>query len=126
MDSRRLSKIARLIQKDLSELFQRSTQEMPGVIVSVTQVKPTPDLAFCRIYLSIFPSDRADEILAHYNKQRTTIRYDLGRSLGSQLRTIPELQFLLDDSLDYIDRIDALLATDKHKHPPHTSGDKDN
>lgn len=82
---------------------------MRGVMVSVTRTKISPDLSVCTAYLSIFPSEKADELLQNINNNLATIRYDLGQKVRNQLRIIPELRFFLDDSLDYIEHIDELL-----------------
>ena len=78
-------------------------------MISVTRVKISPDLSICAAYLSIFPSEKGEELLRNINSNNTTIRYDLGQKVRNQLRIIPELRFFLDDSLDYIDHIDDLL-----------------
>ena len=82
---------------------------MRGVMISVTRAKISPDLSVCTAYLSIFPSERGEELLQNINNNVATIRYDLGQKVRNQLRIIPELRFFIDDSLDYIDRIDTLL-----------------
>ena len=109
MQETRQNRIARLLQKELASIFQSETRAMHGVLVSVTRVKVSPDLSICTAYLSIFPSDKAEELLTNINKNEKTIRYDLGQRLHNQLRIIPELRFFIDDSLDYIERIDELL-----------------
>lgn len=78
-------------------------------MVSVTKVRISPDLSICTAYLSVFPSERGEEILKNINASEKTIRYDLGKKVRNQLRIIPELRFFLDDSLDYLERIDELL-----------------
>ena len=78
-------------------------------MISVTRVKISPDLSICTAYLSIFPSEKGEELLRNINSNNTTIRYDLGQKVRNQLRIIPELRFFLDDSLDYIEHIDDLL-----------------
>ena len=83
---------------------------MHGVMVSVTRVKVSPDLSVCTAYLSIFPSERGEELLANIKANDKTIRYELGTRVRNQLRIIPELRFFIDDSLDYLDRIDELLG----------------
>lgn len=111
MQERRLSKVARLIQKELAELFRKDTQAYAqGILISVTKVRPTSDLSSCRIYLSIFPSNKAEPILEEIRTDKSRIRGTLGRNLAGQLRVIPDLSFFLDDSLDYIDHIDHLLG----------------
>lgn len=110
MDNRRINKIARLIQKALSSHFQRATQSIPGTLITVTRVTPSPDLSTCKVYLSIFPSERAQELIEATQKNSAQVRYVLGQELGSQLRVIPSLIFILDDTLDYLENIDRLLA----------------
>ena len=109
METTRQQKIARLIQKELSDIFQRQTQGTHGVLVSVSAVRISPDLSIARGYLSIFPSERAEEILNNINANTRQVRYELGQRVRHQLRIIPELKFFVDDSLDYAERIDELL-----------------
>ncbi len=109
MQETRQNKIARLYQKELSLIFQGQTRMMHGVMVSVTRTKVSPDLGICTAYLSVFPSEKGAEILENVNANVKTIRYELGTRVGKQVRIIPELRFFIDDSLDYIDRIDELL-----------------
>lgn len=109
MESTRQSKISRLIQKELSEIFLLEAKSMNGVLVSVTSTRISPDLSIARVYISVFPSDRSDEIVKNLNKNMRSIRFELGNRLRHQLRIIPELKFFLDDSLDYLERIDELL-----------------
>lgn len=82
---------------------------MHGVMVSVTRCRISPDLSVCTAYLSIFPSERGEELLANVNNNVKSIRYELGTRVRNQLRIIPELRFFIDDSLDYIEHIDELL-----------------
>ena len=91
-------------------IFQEQTRAMHGVMVSVTRVKVSPDLSICTAYLSIFPSERGEEILHNIETNNKSVRYTLGQRVRNQLRIIPELRFFIDDSLDYIDRIDELLG----------------
>lgn len=109
MQETRQNRIARLLQKELASIFQSETRALHGILVSVTRVKVSPDLSICTAYLSIFPSDKAEELLTNINKNEKTIRYNLGQRVHNQLRIIPELRFFIDDSLDYIERIDELL-----------------
>ena len=109
MDSTRQNKVARLIQKELSELFMEQTRQMRGVIVSVSQCRISPDMSVCRVYLSVFPSERAQEIVGNITANQRQLRYDLGTRMRHQLRIIPELKFFVDDSLDYAEHIDELL-----------------
>ncbi len=82
---------------------------MRGVMVSVTRCRISPDLSICTAYLSVFPSEKGEEIIHNVNANEKTIRYELGTRVRHQLRIIPELRFFIDDSLDYIDHIDELL-----------------
>lgn len=109
MQETRQNKIARLLQKELSVIFQEQTRSLHGVMVSVTRVKVSPDLSICTAYLSIFPSEKAEELIQNITKNEKQVRYELGTRVRYQLRIIPELRFFIDDSLDYIDRIDELL-----------------
>lgn len=113
METTRQAKIARLLQKELSEIFRQQTAKTHGVIVSVSNVRVSPDLSIARAYLSVFPSDKAEAMLASINNSAKTIRYELAQRVRYQLRKTPELSFYLDDSLDYIEHIDSLLGTDK-------------
>ena len=109
MQETRQNRIARLLQKELSLIFQSQTRMMRGVMVSVTRCRISPDLSVCTAYLSIFPSERGEEMLKNIQSNEKTIRYELGTRVRYQLRVIPELRFFIDDSLDYIEHIDELL-----------------
>lgn len=110
MESTRQAKISRLIQKELSEIFRQQTAKTHGILVSVSQVRVSPDLSIARAYLSVFPPEKGAEMLENINRQAKTIRYELAQKVRFQLRKTPELTFHLDDSLDYIENIDRLLA----------------
>ena len=110
METTRQNKIARLLQKELSDMFQRQTAAMPGVLVSVSKCRVSPDMSVCRGYLSVFPSERAEEIVGNINANVNSVRFELGKRVRMQLRIIPELKFFVDDSLDYDERIGELLA----------------
>ena len=105
-----MSRINRLIQKEVSDLFRIQTQSIPGTLITVTSVTVSPDLSIARVRLSIFPSEKAVELLESIRSSAKTIRYDLGLRVGKQLRKLPELTFFIDDSLDYLERIDSLLG----------------
>ena len=109
METTRQNKIARLLQKELSEIFLLQTKAMPGVLVSVSAVRISPDMSIARVYLSVFPSDKSEEMVKNINNNMKSIRFELGTRVRHQLRNIPELKFFVDDSLDYIEKIDALL-----------------
>lgn len=112
MESTRQAKIARLLQKELSEILRVQTAKTHGILVSVSAVRVSPDLSIAKAYLSIFPSEKGNEILENIKRNAKTIRYELAGKVRFQLRKTPELAFYLDDSLDYIENIDNLLKTD--------------
>jgi ribosome-binding factor A len=112
MDSTRQQKVSRLIQKDLSNIFQVEGRGMyANAMVTVTQVRVSPDLAVAKIYLSIFAagSINKNDILEKIKLHSSAIRKNLGIRIGKQVRVIPELEFFIDDSLDYIENIENLL-----------------
>ncbi|MDY3978527.1 MAG: 30S ribosome-binding factor RbfA [Tidjanibacter sp.] len=109
-ESTRQLKVAKQIQKDISELFLKECADLVrGVIVSVTSVRVSPDLEYARVYLSIFPFERNTEIMAVIEQNAWRLRKLLGGRMRNQVRVVPELTFFLDDSLEYIDNIDNLL-----------------
>ncbi len=110
METTRQLKIARLIQKELAQYFLGNSHLAGhGSMISVTQVRMSPDLSQARSYISVFPSSKAEEVVKLLEEQTKMIRYDLGKKIGKQVRIIPELRFYVDDSLDYVDRISELL-----------------
>lgn len=108
--STRQNKISRLIHREMADILLRLNKtKFTGKLISVTVVRVTKDLGIARTYLSIFPSEFADEILKEIELVKKSLRGDLGRKLGKSLRVIPQLEFYIDDSLDYIDNIDRLI-----------------
>ncbi len=112
MESVRQSKVARLIQKELASFFQAESKNLfLGKIITVTVVRVTPDLRLAKIYVSIYPLVKDENFIAVINQHIKSIRNILGRNVRHQLKTIPELVFYLDDSLDYLEHIDELLKS---------------
>ncbi len=110
MESTRQKKVARLVQKELGSFFQRGSSSFtPGKIITVTVVRVSADLSLAKVYLSIFPSDNAQEVLQNILDSRKIIRHELGKKVRHQLRAVPELIFFIDDTLDYVDNIEDLL-----------------
>jgi ribosome-binding factor A len=109
LENTRLQKIGRLLQKELGEIFLLQTKAMPGVLISVSEVRVSADLSIAKAYLSIFPSEKGQEIIKAITENTKAIRFDLGQRVRLQLRKIPELQFFLDESIDYLENIDKLL-----------------
>lgn len=93
MESNRLLKINRLIQKELGEIFLLETKKMSGVLISVTTVRTTADLGIAHAYLSVFPSEKAKELVDNINENVKTVRYNLGKRLRNQLRRFPSWCF---------------------------------
>lgn len=109
MDNIRSNKVNRLLQRELGELFRLQTSALHGVLISVTSVRVSPDLSIAHVRLSIFPNDKAEELLKAIKENTVAIRYDLGQRVKNQLRKLPDLSFHIDDSLSYLERIDELL-----------------
>ena len=110
METTRQQKVARQIQKDLSELFMHATHEITqNKLITVTVVRMTPDLSLAKVYLSIFPSENAAKFLDNLQHHVKHIRLELGKKVRHQLRIVPEIAFFIDDSLDYAEHIDELL-----------------
>lgn len=117
MDTTRQQKIARLLQKELGDIFLGYARQMQGTLISVTGVKISPDLSIARAYLSIFPGEKKAEVLSTVEAETKAFRFELGKRVRNQLRIIPELHFHLDESLDYLENIDNLLKSDPIVHP---------
>ena len=107
----RQQKIAKQIQKDIAEIIQREySAVLRGILVTVTTVRVSVDLAYAKIYVSVFPFDKAEQTLAFLSEQNRAIRGILGNRMRNQVKSIPELQFFIDDSLEYIENIDNLFS----------------
>ena len=109
-ESTRQQNVARQIQKDLAEIIRaRGMAAYDGAMLTVSGVKITPDLALAKVYVSIFPSSKAEDVMKKLEDETSRLRGELGRRVAKQLRIVPELAFYLDDSLDYVEHIDELL-----------------
>ena len=112
----RQQKIARQIQRDIAEILQKEGKAIVGgSLVTVTTVRVSPDFAYAKVYFSIFPFDKNAEVMEALEKNNWFIRRELGRRIRNQLKIVPELQFFLDDSLEYIENIDSLLKEQNWK-----------
>ena len=112
MESTRQKKVSRLIQKELADIFLRRGNEFAhGKLVSITRVRVSPDLSFAKVYISIFPTANQEDVLKSMQEHISKFRFDLGQKVRSQLRIVPDIAFHIDDSLDYIDKIDKLLKS---------------
>lgn len=110
-ESQRQKKIGSVLQRDLVDVLQNAATQggMQGILISVSKVKVTIDLSVARVYLSIFPNDKAKELLVGIKSNTSLIRHELAQRTKHQLRRIPNLEFFVDDSLEYIDQIEKSL-----------------
>lgn len=110
METTRQLKVAKQIQKDISDIFLHEAAGLfPGTMVSVTVVRVSPDLSFAKIFLSAFPFEKGSQVIAALEANNRQIRMSLGRRLRNQLKQVPEIAFHIDDSLEYIENIDKLI-----------------
>ncbi len=110
-ETQRQKKIGGILQQDLAEILQKAATDggMRGVIISVSKVKVTTDLSIAKVYLSIFPNKDAEELLKGIRSNTPLIRHEMARRTKNQLRRMPNLEFFIDDSLEYIDGIERSL-----------------
>tara|TARA_B100001113_G_scaffold204579_1_gene167775 strand:+ start:135 stop:533 length:399 start_codon:yes stop_codon:yes gene_type:complete len=110
-ESPRQKKFNSLLQKELAVLLQNYIRggSNSNLIVSVTKVYITPDLSLAKVYISVFPSNKSPLVTGNLSKNSSKIKYDLSQKLKNQIRKTPELNFILDDSLDYIEEIEKSL-----------------
>ena len=110
METTRQKKVARLIQKELGEIFQRESKTMfGGAFITVTGVRMSPDLSVAKAYLSLFAVKNRNALMTDIKKQTKEIRTKMSEKIKKQVRIIPNLDFHIDDSLDYAEKIDNLL-----------------
>jgi ribosome-binding factor A len=109
METTRQKKVSRLLQKELGQIIQHRSSELGRKLITVTLVRISPDLSVAKIYLSIFPPVETGKTLAAVKEIVPQIRHELGNIVRNQLRIVPELVFFIDDSLDYIEKIENLL-----------------
>ena len=110
MESTRQNKVSRLLQRDLGDIFQKEGRNLfNNSMITVTKVNISRDLSVAKVYLSLFSTADKKELLEKIIKRSGEIRYKLGKRIGKQVRIIPEVQFYMDDSLDYIENIEKLL-----------------
>ena len=109
MESTRQHKIARLIQKDMSDILLRYARTLHGTLISVSEVRVSPDLSIAHIYLSVFPQEKVSSTMEVIEENKHRFRGELGTLERHQLRIIPEIIFHLDDTIDRMEHIDELL-----------------
>ena len=110
MENTRQQKIAKQIQKDVAEIFQKEGAAIVrGMLVTVTAVRVSPDFGYAKIYVSVFLFERSEELMKELEHNNWFVRRALGQRIRNQLKSVPEIQFFLDDSLEYIEQIDQAL-----------------
>ncbi len=109
-ESTRQQKIGRQLQRDLAEIIRsKGMAAFDGAMVTVSEVRVSPDLSVAKVFVSIFPSAKSQQVMKIIQESSKSIRGDLGRLVAKQLRIVPELVFFQDTSLDYVEHIDELL-----------------
>jgi ribosome-binding factor A len=110
MESKRQQKFSGLIQKDLAEIFQREGMNyLPGAMITVTKVRVSPDLALARVYLSFFNNNNNELAINTIKSHSGEIRYKLGSRIKDQARIVPQLDFFIDDTSEYVERMDKIF-----------------
>jgi ribosome-binding factor A len=115
-ESQRQKKIGSVLQRDLVEVLQGAATQggMKGILISVSKVKVTVDLSVAKVYLSIFPNGKGKELIEGIKSNAPLIKHELAQRTKHQLRRMPALQFFIDDSLEYIDKIDKSLKGEEN------------
>jgi len=109
-ESKRQQRFASVLQQDLADIFQREgSLWAPDTLVTVTKVRATPDLAIARVYLSFLNAKDTQQTIAHIKSHAGEIRYKLGAKIKNQVRVIPQLEFFVDDTNEYVARMDKLF-----------------
>ncbi len=116
METQRQKKIGGVIQQDIADILQRAATDggLKGTLISVSKVSVTTDLSIAKVYVSIFPYQKAQELLAGIQSNEPLIKHELAKRTKHQLRRIPQLSFFLDDSLEYIDNIEKSLKGEEN------------
>ena len=111
METTRQKKVSKLLQKDIAEILQNKLKKQGhhGVLLSITKVSVTVDFSIAKIFLSVFPSEMSQQVMGEVSKMSSRIRHEVAQKAKKQLRKVPELLFFLDDSLDYIEKIEDSL-----------------
>lgn len=116
METNRQKKIGALLQEDLVDILQGEVRRngINNLIISVSKVHVTTDLSIAKVYLSIFPTEKSGELLKAVESNTPLIKHDLAQRVKNQLRKVPDLLFYVDDTLDYIEKIDEALKGDQN------------
>lgn len=117
-EGKRQKQVASEISKELNDIFLKMGLNMQdGGMVSISSVKITPDLYEARVYLSLFKVKNPETTLEKFKERSSEIRGELGNNMRHQLRSIPQLTFYIDDTLDYVFKIEELLDSLKKEKP---------
>lgn len=110
-ETNRQKKIGSVLQNDLANVLQNMLREagQMGIIISVSKVTVTTDLSISKVFVSVFPAEKAEAIVQELNKLKPKIKHQIAQLTKNQLRKMPELSFYNDDSLEYIDKIDKAV-----------------
>ncbi len=109
-ESTRQQKVAKQIQRDIADIFLHEFRELfSGVLITVTAVRVSPDFGYAKIYVSLFPFNRGEDVINTLKRENWAVRKALGQRIRHQLKNVPEIDFYLDDSLEYIENIDRAI-----------------
>jgi ribosome-binding factor A len=122
MESKRQQKFAGVIQEDLAAIFQKEGLNLlPNTLITITKVRVTPDLAIARVFLSFFNTNNAQLALNTIKAHSSELRYKLGARIKDQVRIIPQLEFFIDDTSEYVERMDKIFdKISKEERQPDT------
>lgn len=113
-ESKRQQKVQRELQRHLAEIIRgRGMSAFDGALITVSEVRVSPDLSYAKVFVSIFPTEKKTRVMGLIAENGKSIRGELGHVVAKQLRIVPELDFVLDETLDYVQHIDDLLAADR-------------
>ncbi|MCK8524411.1 30S ribosome-binding factor RbfA [Aquimarina sp. D1M17] len=121
METNRQKKIAGVLQRDVADVIQHALREagVQGILVSVTKVSVTTDLSIAKVYMSVFPHDKGGRVLQEVNAVKSQIKHQVAQRTKNQLRRMPEMSYFIDDSLEYISKIEkAVKGEDNPIHNP--------
>ncbi len=117
VEGKRQKQVAGVINEALNEIFRKNGLNiMQGGMVSIAAVKCTPDLLEARIYISLFKIEDKEATLKKIEEKAWLIKKDLALSIKHQLRSIPVLKFYLDDTLDYVDKMEEIFRKIKEEN----------
>lgn len=118
MNSRRQEKFAKLVQRDLGDIFLQKTPSLfKGNFITISSVSVSPDMGYAKVYLSFFKVGNKNDLLDLVQMHKKEIRHELAAKIKNQVRKIPELEFYIDDSLDYVEHMEEVFKKIKSDEP---------